>query len=266
MVEELILNKIYNCNYKEKISLIKDESVDMILTDIPYLISKPTNLQSIKNYSKLDGSSAWNGMEFGNWDISFDIEDYIYHCTRILKPSCSIVVWAAWQQLELIDCIIKYYLSDVKGEPRIGLWKKTNPPVFNMDKMALQPYEFFIWNRKGSNFIFNNQNGKYIDTNDKKVREHPEIHFYEHSAPSNKTLEGKHETAKPTSLFEWLILTYTNKNGTIFDGCMGGGTTAVASVETKRNFIGFEIDKSYCDIAKARLEKLNHKDCIISFK
>ncbi len=261
MLNELFINKIYNCDYKQKISLIKDESVDMILTDIPYLISKPTNLKTIKNYSKLDGSSSWNGMDFGDWDISFDVEDYIKHCTRILKPSSSIIVWASWQQLELIDCLIKYYLKSSKGEPRIGIWKKTNPPVFNMDKMALQPYEFFIWNRKGSNWTFNNQNGKYID--DKKVRQHPEIHFYEHKSPSNITLEGKHKAAKPKALFSWLIHTYTNKKDIIFDGCMGGGTTAIAAIETKRKFIGFEIKKEYCDIAKKRLEKLEYKDCII---
>lgn len=262
MSMDLSLNKIYNCNYKDKISLIKDESIDMVLTDIPYLISKPTNLRSIKNYSKLDGTSSWHGMKFGDWDVSFDIEDYLYHCTRILKPSSSIIVWSSWQQLELIDCIIKYFLKDSKGEPRIGIWKKTNPAIFNMDKMALQPYEFFIWNRKGSNFVFNNQNGKYIDIGDKTVRQHPEIHFYEQPSPSNKSLEGKHETAKPKPLFEWLILTYTNKNDIVFDGCMGGGTTAVAVVETNRQFVGFEIDKDYCEIANKRLSKLGYKDCI----
>jgi len=264
MIQELSMNKIYNCNYKDKIALIRDESIDMILTDIPYLISKPTNFKAIKNYSKIDGCSAWEGMEFGKWDMSFDIEDYIYHCCRILKPSCSIVIWAAWQQLELIDCLIKYYLGETKGEPRIGIWKKTNPGVFNMNNMALQPFEFFLWNRKGNNFIFNNQNGKYISNKDKKVMQHPEIHFYEYSSPSNKTLEGMHVTSKPTALFEWLLLTYTNENSVIFDGCMGGGTTAVAALRNNRNFVGFEIEESYCDIAKKRLEKLNYKNCIIS--
>ena len=217
MLYELSINKIYNCNYKDKIFLVKNESVDMVLTDIPYLISRPTNFESIKNYSKIDGSSAWDGMEFGDWDASFDIENYIYHCTRILRPSSSIIVWASWQQLELIDCLIKYYLGASKGEPRIGIWKKTNPPVFNMQRMSLQPYEFFIWNRKGSNCIFNNQNG-----------------------------EG----------------------GIVFDGCMGGGTTAVAAIETKRRFIGFEIEKEYCEIAKESLNKINktdYKDSIIYF-
>lgn len=64
-------------------------------------------------------------------------------------------------------------------------------------------------------------------------------------------------------LIEWLILTYSNENAIVFDGCMGGGTTAVAAIETNRNFIGFEIEKAYCEIAQKSLDKLNYKNCIV---
>lgn len=45
---------------------------------------------------------------------------------------------------------------------------------------------------------------------------------------------------------------------------MGGGTTAVATIETNRNFIGFEKEKAYCKVAKRRLAELNYKDCIVA--
>lgn len=259
MLDELNLNTIYNCDYKEKIWAIPDESIDMILTDVPYEISKRTNLKSIKNHGKIDGESKWGGMEFNCDSQEFDMNDYIFHCCRILKPSSSIVVWASWQQLKEIDDLIKQHLGKEKGEPRVGIWRKTNPSVFNMDKMALQPYEFFVWNRKGSNVIFNNQNGKYIDTD--KVRQHPEIHFYDYSSPNNKTIAGKHENAKPVEILEWLIYTYTNmfndknEKSIIFDGCIGGGSSAIAALRTKRDFIGFEINKDYYLVAQKRINK-----------
>lgn len=266
----LEINKIYNCDYREKIEELKDKSVDMILTDIPYLLNKDSNKKTIKDFNKREGYSSWEDPNKLLWDGEFDLEKYIYHCCRILSDSASIVVWSSWQQLGIVDELIKRNLRNLKGTPRVGVWKKSNPDPTNMDKMALQPYEFFVWNRKGSNVIFNNLNGKYIDKSE--VRQHPELHYYENSAPSNKKLEGEHPTSKPTSLFRWLILTYTNeinKHGEksiIFDGCMGGGTTAVAAIKEGRNFIGFEKESNYCDIAEKRLKKLKMDNCIVTLK
>ena len=63
-----------------------------------------------------------------------------------------------------------------------------------------------------------------------------------------------HPTQKPVALFEYLIKTYTNENETVLDNCMGSGTTAIACMNTKRNFIGIEKDDKYFEIAKKRIE------------
>jgi DNA modification methylase len=162
------INKVYNDNAFNILKSMSDNSVDFVLTDIPYLISRKTNFKSIKNYTKKQGETEYSCMDFGEWDKEFDVKKYIEECCRILKPSRSIVVWSAWQQLKEIDDYIKECLKNKAGSPRIGIWEKSNPSVFNMDKMALQPYEFFIWNRKGSNWTFNNQRGKYIDDKEQK--------------------------------------------------------------------------------------------------
>ena len=65
---------------------------------------------------------------------------------------------------------------------------------------------------------------------------------------------GLHPTQKPVALIEYLIKTYTNEGETILDNCMGSGTTAVAAIRTKRNFIGFELQKEYFDIANKRIK------------
>lgn len=65
----------------------------------------------------------------------------------------------------------------------------------------------------------------------------------------------KHPTQKPVALFEYLIKTYTNKGETVLDNCIGYGTTAIACMNTNRNFIGFELDKGYCKLANDRIEE-----------
>lgn len=56
-------------------------------------------------------------------------------------------------------------------------------------------------------------------------------------------------------MFEYMIKTYTNEGDTVLDNCMGSGTTAIACLNTKRNFIGFELSKEYFDIATKRIDK-----------
>lgn len=62
-----------------------------------------------------------------------------------------------------------------------------------------------------------------------------------------------HPTQKPVSLLEYLIKTYTNEGETVLDNCMGSGSTGVACRNTNREFIGFEIDEKYFNIAKERI-------------
>jgi site-specific DNA-methyltransferase (adenine-specific) len=67
--------------------------------------------------------------------------------------------------------------------------------------------------------------------------------------------KGLHPTQKPVALFEYLIKTYSNEGDLVLDNCIGSGTTAVACVNTKRNFIGMELSPEYCDIANKRLNQ-----------
>jgi site-specific DNA-methyltransferase (adenine-specific) len=69
----------------------------------------------------------------------------------------------------------------------------------------------------------------------------------------------KHPTQKPVALMEYLIRTYTNEGQTVLDNTMGSGTTGVACMNTKRNFIGIERDHDYFAIAKARIEAAQAK-------
>src|SRR5699024_1579604 len=72
----------------------------------------------------------------------------------------------------------------------------------------------------------------------------------------NKEINGLiHPTQKPAALFEYLIKTYTNEGDTVLDNCMGSGTTAIACINTNRNYLGFELDEGYY---KASIERINN--------
>lgn len=64
-----------------------------------------------------------------------------------------------------------------------------------------------------------------------------------------------HPTQKPVALFEYLVKTYTQESETVLDNCMGSGTTAIACINTNRNFIGFELDATYFNLANERIEE-----------
>ena len=80
------------------------------------------------------------------------------------------------------------------------------------------------------------------------------LDFNKSAAECNNT-KRVHPTQKPVALFEYLIKTYTDEGETVLDNCMGSGTTAIACLNTNRNFIGFELDKGYFDIANERIDK-----------
>jgi site-specific DNA-methyltransferase (adenine-specific) len=66
---------------------------------------------------------------------------------------------------------------------------------------------------------------------------------------------GLHPTQKPIALCEYLIKTYTNEGEIVLDNCAGSGTTAVASLNTGRFFIGIEKEPKYVEIARKRVEQ-----------
>ena len=95
----------------------------------------------------------------------------------------------------------------------------------------------------------------YSDNLDTSKRYPTSVQFFSNH---NQKADRFHPTQKPVPLFEYLIKTYTNKGETILDNCMGSGTTAIACMNTNRNYIGFELDEGYYNIATERIAK--HKE------
>lgn len=115
------------------------------------------------------------------------------------------------------------------------IWRKTNPSPANGQHMWLSSFENCIFaKRRRTKF---NQNCK------SSVWDFP-------------VGRGKrHPTEKPLELFKYLIESSSDEGDIVFDPCIGSGTTAIASIELNRNYLGFELDKEYCDLANNRVEE-----------
>lgn len=106
--------------------------------------------------------------------------------------------------------------------------------------------------KKGSQteLVNNVKNPTY--RNDNTGTRYPRSVQYFKTSESEKN-KGLHPTQKPLKLFEYLIKTYTNEGDIVLDNCAGSGTTAIAALNTNRQYICIEKDEDYYNIAKERI-------------
>lgn len=224
------LNKIYNENVFDELSKIPDESVDLIFTDIPYNVSRDNNFKTMKD------RQGRNGIDFGEWDKDFD-ERQLKQLERILKKGGSLFTFHAFEQYETI----REVLDGLVVKDKI-IWQKTNPMPRNRDRRWISDIEIASWFvKKGDKWTFNRQDEKY----EKSVLQYP--------AESGGGFKRYHPTQKNLKLVEYLIKIHSNEGDIVLDPFLGGGTTAIACMNTSRNYIGFEIDEKYYHVANDRI-------------
>lgn len=220
---------------------IPNQSIDMILCDLPY------------------------GTTRCKWDsvIPFDRLWEQYH--RIIKPNKAIVLFGS----EPFSSLLRTSnLDDYKYD---WIWNKKIPS--GMCNAKIQPMRqtenisVFI---NGKSFYIPQMTDRDIPIKSGGMIESfsggtsglskIDTKVYDKKYPTtlltfDKVRKGSfHPTQKPVALCEYLIKTYTNEGETVFDNCMGSGTTGVACINTGRKFIGIELDPSYCDIAMKRIQ------------
>ena len=256
------LNKIYNEDCLEGMKRIPDGSVDMILCDLPY------------------GTTACK------WDTIIPFEPLWEQYERVIKDNGAIVLTASQPfTTKLIESnfkLFKYCWYWVKSKPN-GWQHAKNKPMTKVEEVVV-----FSKAPMGHRSLLGDKRMSY---NPQGVRDNGEVTIRENTHgrtmgarpnqvgktvksmtgfPSNvleyPNIVGKkaiHSTQKPVPLFEYLIKTYTNEGETVLDNCIGSGTTAVAAIKTNRNYIGFELDKYYYDIANKRIQKALAKKAMV---
>lgn len=196
-----------------------DNSVTLTLTDIPYDVVNNYEC-GIREYNK------------GNADVlTFDLQSFIEETIRV--TSGSIYVFCSTEQV-----------SQLRGEyakaglsTRLCIWEKTNPAPIHGDKFWLSSIECCVFARKSkATFTEHCASAVWRETIEKQIKHHP--------------------TPKPVKLLSRLIKASTNVGDTVFDPCMGSGSTGMASKVTERNFIGCDLDPVYVEKASQWIESL----------
>ena len=236
------LNKIYNEECLEGMKKIPDKSIDMILCDLPY------------------GTTACK------WDAIIPFEPLWEQYERIIKDNGAIVLTASQPfTTKLIDSNIDLFRNcwvwnkKISGNPLLA---KHQPLKVHEDicVFSKKRHNYYPQMRKGKMRKKGGGRSKLFDMemSAKYSDEYYPISIIEFS----NAKRGIHPTQKPVALFEYLIKTYSNEGETVLDNCMGSGTTAIACINTNRNYIGFELDEGYYKASLERIEK--HKKSIDS--
>lgn len=294
----LELNKIHlgDCLYLMKD--IPDKSIDMILCDLPYgttackwdtIIPFNKHIKEINNRGKeiilyrdeyilQEVKKGKSYKDIINYFDNNAIDGLWDNYNRIIKDNGAIVLFGSHPFTSAL------IMSNPKMFKYCGYWIKDKPSNFLMGRKQPLRYveEWIVFykklctynpimelrdpkNKRKNKLTSSLLKNEIIGINEKtdKYQERLLSGTRDYIYPRNyqffnNRTKGLHPTQKPVALFEYLIRTYTNERETVLDNCMGSGTTAVACINTNRNFIGIEKELKYFEIAKKRIESVIH--------
>src|SRR5699024_6914141 len=265
------LNKIYNEDCLEGMKRIPDKSVDTILCDLPY------------------GTTACA------WDSIIPVEPLWEQYERVIKDNGAIVLTASqpftsalvmskpklfkhewiWEKQKASNFMaakyspLKYHESVLvfgKGRVNYNPQKYKVLEIEELISKTKKELEQIMRNREYDRFgkvdrrkVVNDPTTNKQHLGNKVVRTRNSDTGYRNPKSVlkiNKSINKNiNPTQKPVALFEYLIKTYSNEGETVLDNCMGSGTTAIAAINTDRNFIGFELDETYYEKSLDRIKE-----------
>lgn len=210
---------------------VSDESIDFILVDPPYEISRDTGFEAVVN-----GVDRFKiSMDFGEWDYDFmGLDQVVSEFYRVLKPGgTAIIFYDLWKISFLSSLLQKMKFKQL----RFIEWIKTNPVPLNSKV----------------NYLTNSREIAISATKGGKPKFYSEYDNGIYRFPIYQGKDRCHPTQKPVKLFEALIRKHSDEGDIVLDCFLGSGTTAVACQNTNRRFVGCEIDRDYYQKALERI-------------
>jgi site-specific DNA-methyltransferase (adenine-specific) len=262
--QELEFNKIYNEDCITGMKKIKDESVDIVICDPPYNIGKDFGNNSDKQ--KMDDYLLW-------------CDSWITECLRILKPHGTLYIYGFSEILAFIRtriyCNVRWLVWHYtnKVTPSLNFWQRTHEsilccykdkPIFNRDDVR-EPYtESFLKNaagkiRKPTVGRFSNGDKETTYTaHEGGALPRDVIKVPALAGGAGKKERVDHPTQKPLNLCDTLIKASLNKSSQtlLVVPFVGSGSECVSAKKNNINFIGFEINNDYINIANERLDEI----------
>lgn len=240
------LNRIINDDCLEAMNEIPDKSISLIVTDLPY------------------------GQTHNHWDTVIPFEPLWKQYERIIKDNGAIVLFAQGMFTAKLMMsnpkLWRYNLVWKKGNRISGFLNAKRQPLRNHEDICVfykkQPiyHPQFTQGKplhargSGKHKFTNNNYGDFRELEDTRAgsTEKYPISVLDFDRPH----PAIHGTEKPVDLIAYIIRTYSNVGDTVLDSCAGSGTTAIAAIQEKRNWICIEKDTEIYQLAKKMIENL----------
>ena len=248
----------------ERMKEIPDDSVNLILCDLPYGTTKC------------------------KWDTIININKLWVEYKRIIKKPSGVILLFGQQPFtsRLVSSNYEWFKYNI-------IWKKNKTTQFLLanyrpmkcteDICVFSKGGAAAASRKKGNMTYNPQNLIPVNIKKKNSKERigKMLNQSHHLGPNNKLISNQeyeqkftnypnellefdieydtiHETQKPVKLIEYLLNTFSNEQETVLDNTMGSGTTGIGCINTNRKFIGIEIEKKYFDLSVERIKDHLH--------
>jgi site-specific DNA-methyltransferase (adenine-specific) len=235
------------------------QSVDMIFADPPYHLSNGGI--TIKSGRMVSVNKA-------DWDVSSGVTtDYKFHqkwlksARRVLKPNGSLWVSGTYHSVYLCGHALQNLEYKILNEI---IWFKPNGAPNISCRYFTASHETLIWAARSpkTKHTFNYEEMKYnkweADVFKKESKQMRSVWCIP-TAGLNEKKHGKHPTQKPLALLERIILASTNENDIVLDPFNGSGTTGLAAIKHKRNYIGIDNNQDYLRVTSERFKDILDK-------
>lgn len=238
--------QLFNGDCLQEMNQITAGSVDMILTDLPF------------------------GCTDNSWDLIIPFDQLWQQFNRVTKKNAAVCLFG----VEPFSSMLR--MSNLKAYKYDWIWKKNaggnflnakkqpirrhenisvfyrQQPTYNPQWSYGKPYTAKQGNYNSTNYSIP-KNDNVLTVSD--GRRYPTTVLSFKVANTEKQTNVIHPNQKPVALLEYLIRTYTNEGDTVLDATMGSGSTAIAAINTNRNFIGIERDADYFQAATERIRQ-----------
>lgn len=230
-------NVIYNKDCIEGIKDLSNNSIDIVVTDPPYLIDYKTGFRNNKEHKFCSTIQNDN-----NPDIIKNIMPEIY---RVMKNNTALYMFCNSSQVDFFKQEIEKYF-DIKN---MIIWVKNNWTAGDLESSFGKQYEILFLANKGRRNI----EGKRLSN----------IWSFDRISGDKQV----HQNQKPVELIERCLNKHSKKNDIVLDPFIGSGTTAVAAIKYNRKYIGYELDKFYYQVAIDRISqtKASEKNKLTDF-
>ena len=248
-----LLGRIYHGDCIEGMSLLPNETIDLVFADPPYNIGKDFGNNQMR----------FSGREYREWS-----DQWVREAVRLLKPTGSIYVCSDWRYSGMIQAILDDHFivknritwRREKGRGSRRNWKnnmediwfavKSEDYVFNVEEVKIKKQVIAPYRENGEPKDWVEKNGeRYRYTCPANIWVDTVVPFW--SMPENTP----HPTQKPERLVERVMRASSNPGDVVLDPFMGSGTAAVVAVRLGRRFIGFEINEEYIRLSAKRLDR-----------